>query len=1000
VLRILVLGFCALLAGACAVAPRVPVDVSRAVQRDDMRVVRTESIDLYYPAKFEKEAYALAQRMEGCVAELRTRTTGQGGLSEDRIEVIFPDLPFNNAFVMPPLNGDFFSVVPTHWTMDVASEFGLPPGPDYVACHELAHFVHNQQTLRSWGGINKALGYVMTPQLGLDAWFHEGLATYYEQQLSPGTGRPAWPGFRGLFHAAVAGEGVRGGDLSVWKRQVHVGNHYLYGHAFVSWLVETYGEQKLWQLIERQGKSFFFPFNVNGRFRRTYGKSLSRLIDEFSRYTQKAYPVRQRPASQRVVRELGTSARYARAPDGTEAVIHEAMDAPPTIQVFGPDGSQWYSKRMIDILPSRDLVVGGASIVSGLRFSRDARRLYFAALDLGMVFQQIRLFELDVLSGELRRIADDISGLGGDIDPEGKRYAYVRASGRGHELALLDLASKQTRVLHATKPGVFLSSPAFSPDGKTIITGLFEGSFAFRLFDAASGQVLTTFAASAHPVHDATFVDGDRILFTGEHEGRFQIFLHQRSTNVTTRLTDAPYLAQFARAGAGKVRFLNREGSHYTLDEVALPEPVPAPVEAPVEAPLEAPAASALALAETELPPALPEPVRFDLGKPADRPYSAFPRVLVPSVRVPMVGLGVTDSGNPMLANAGLYLGGTDALGKHRWGGAVNVQLPSARVSGSAAYLNAQAAPVLWMLSGSQLDFEEHISRDLDADGDVERGEDHDERKRQRDAALTFLAPLRTSLLGLELHVTDDYQPDNPELPRAQRTLSGATLVIDHYALESTAMSGPRRGFAFDITGSYFPDALGNFGSELGDLRGQLDLYSPLPLSRRATALLSVRGRGVIHGQHVKLLEVGGNPSGVLYDHPQTDGLDAYPGLPPRRRFQEPLRGFETAPFTAHRIALADLRLRYPIIIDRGTATSLWFMPAFFFRQIDIELFGAGATDSFRALRHAGHLAVGTHVNVRFVWLVPFALGYQLSKRLTDDYSLQHLIMLSADLAP
>src|SRR5688572_2675313 len=157
----------AVLISGCAVTPRVPLDVSRAVTRDSMRVLRTQNVDLYYPAKHEAEARALAERVEGCAARLREAAVGKGGLWRDRIELLFPDLPFNNAFVMPPNNGDFFSLVPTHWTMDVIAEFGLPPGPDYVACHEIAHYIQNQQTLRTWGGLNRAFGYLLTPQLGL-----------------------------------------------------------------------------------------------------------------------------------------------------------------------------------------------------------------------------------------------------------------------------------------------------------------------------------------------------------------------------------------------------------------------------------------------------------------------------------------------------------------------------------------------------------------------------------------------------------------------------------------------------------------------------------------------------------------------------------------------------------------------------------------------------------------------------------------------------------------
>ena len=47
----------------------------------------------------------------------------------------------------------------------------------------------------------------------LDPWFDEGLAVYYETKLQPGTGRLAWPFWRGAFAAGFAGRRIGGGDL-------------------------------------------------------------------------------------------------------------------------------------------------------------------------------------------------------------------------------------------------------------------------------------------------------------------------------------------------------------------------------------------------------------------------------------------------------------------------------------------------------------------------------------------------------------------------------------------------------------------------------------------------------------------------------------------------------------------------------------------------------------------------------------------------------------------
>lgn len=1094
--------------GGCALVPRLPLDVQRAVDRDTMRVLHTQNIDLYYPAQLKTQAYDLAQRAEGCIEPLRRASIGRGGISEKRLELIFADLPFNNAFVNPPSNGDFFSVIASHWTMDITTETGLPPSPGYVACHELTHYIQAQQTLRSLGGINRAFGYVITPQAGLDVWFWEGLATYYEERLQPGTGRPAWPVWDGLFRAAVADKRLDGGDLSELNRRLHWGNHYVYGSHFIAYLIETYGEARLWKLIERQGQSFFFPFIVNQRFSHVYGKRLSLLISEFSHAMQARYPARARPATQRALRDVGMNGRYARAPDGSEAVVSDAMDEPPTLTVYGPDGSLRYRERLTDVAPRRNLVSPDSRSVSGLRFSRDGQHLYFVAVDPALVFQETRLMHLDLGTRDLTRVAKDIGGLGGDISADGRSYLFVRADATGHALASYDLATGQVRELHRPPAGVYLSSPNYSPDGTKIAVSVFAGGYALALFDAQTGERLRTFSPTEGPVYDVSFIDDDQLLFLGAHEKRFQAFRYALSTQSLTRLTDAPYLVLQPRAAHGTVRFFNREGLSYTLDEVVLPAvgaPVaqPAPLAGPsahsyapsaqgtrtvgltfaprlladvgpdagaaqlsappmpsdqtlefqgvVTNPSAAPAATTPSPVPTEvvpgapasppqpgtppdpavppgaLPPApvpaapgglslvedrwitLPPPPSLVLTQSDDEPYAVFPRLLVPSVRAPQFAAGSSGA-----AYLGAYLGGTDALGKHRWGGSVGVQPIENLWSGSFGYLNAQLSPLLIQLVASQVAFDaRRVEKgDRDGDGDREQYVIHDHR-RQRDLTLTALLTLRTSQLGFALHATND-QEKNPDFDeddgdateRARlakiyrnRTLSGATLGFLHYATESTPMSGPRRGYATSLSGSYYPEALGTLDSNVADLRGELVVYAPLPFSRRHTLRLNLRARGIVSDEPQPLLELGGSPWLNLYDHPREPSNDPYVGLAPKLRFRETLRGFETTNFDVNQVGIADLTYRYPIIIDRGTATSFSILPSFFLRQIDRELFATGASDVVKQIGTFGHVAVGGSLAVKLVWMrVPLALRYQLSKRFTDDEELQHLIALGIDI--
>jgi len=95
--------------------------------------------------------------------------------------IVMPDVAFNNAFVEPELAGyEAVSVIPLQATLDFATEFGIPPDPGYIACHELTHYVHGQQIAGTWSVLDEIFGHLYTPQIGYDPWFFEGLATHYE----------------------------------------------------------------------------------------------------------------------------------------------------------------------------------------------------------------------------------------------------------------------------------------------------------------------------------------------------------------------------------------------------------------------------------------------------------------------------------------------------------------------------------------------------------------------------------------------------------------------------------------------------------------------------------------------------------------------------------------------------------------------------------------------------------------------------------------------------
>ena len=93
---------------------------------------------------------------------------------------------------------------------------------------------------------------------------------------------------------------------------------------------------------------------------------------------------------------------------------------------------------------------------------------------------------------------------------------------------------------------------------------------------------------------------------------------------------------------------------------------------------------------------------------------------------------------------------------------------------------------------------------------------------------------------------------------------------------------------------------------------------------------------------------------------------------------------------------IGDATYRYPIIIDWGSASSLYVMPSFFLRQIDVELFGMAATllDRKQPL-----LSPGGALTLRFAWYrLPLAIRGQLARRLTYDPANVAFVSFGAEL--
>jgi len=849
---------------------------------------------------------------------------------------------------------------------------------------------------------------------------------------------------RASFAAGVAQDGVSASLLSSNSRTPYFG-HYLMGSHLVDYLARHYGEAALWRVMEEQSDAILFPLAMNSEFRAAFGRSLSTLIDDFAEETKPRVPERHRPAGQRRVEELGQWATIARSGSGHTAVIAQSFDEPVRLRVIGPDGSELVSRRLTDLVVGRRLVAPQTPFVSGLSLSPDGQHLYFVIVDQGAIFSEARLMHLDVREDSLEVLEQDIGGSGGSISPDGSRYYLARPGPNTYSIYAYDLRRQTFEAITRSERRLYQLNPMVSPDGQRLLVTEASGTgVGLAIYDARTGQRLKGVASPEGMAFQASWVDDRRVVYSGSGGRWMQAVEADLDTGTHRVLTDAPYLVSQPFVAQGKLGFLNRQGWIWTLDETPYAAPpadvtTPAAVIPPADAP---PATEAPPPAEASPPADAPDSIRpttasrapeqpklaaplqpigdepwrtqayRDRQTPVDRDvnvisegdYSAFDHLFVPQLWGPLIS-----SRDGSLA-LGLAVSGGDRLGYNRWGVGAAWDLDAKLPSGSVAYLNTSLAP--WYISAN-VAHTGYAERDGEDDAyDVPEGTSVLVRETSGSllgsrawygGGFGGAASGTGTVASFGMRYDDaDYALEDTDQHFVQHRFTGPVVSFTHVSAESTPYSGRRLALGVATTGAFFPEQFSDADFYLFDVRGELEVTLPLPLSRRHTLTVSGTGRALLGApDDVYLLQLGGGGSEIVptdaLDDPSPEKQLSAGYLPPGLRFNEELRGFEDLPLFAHRALITEAGYTYPIILDRGSATSLYFLPAIMLRQIDIDLFYSGAhlLENGREAAHAVGGALVFHLNV---WNFPPALVYQLTRRLSYDEAWATFFTVKADL--
>ena len=212
------------------------------------------------------------------------------------------------------------------------------------------------------------------------------------------------------------------------------------------------------------------------------------------------------------------------------------------VLVDGEQQSLWVR----NVASKSDVQVLAPDVVhfAGLSFSPDGNYLYFVRSD--KTTENYRyLYVMPVLGGAPRQLIKDIDSPV-SFSPDGKQLVFMRGVPERNviEAHLADTDGGNDRVLAALPALVaFMFGADWSPDGKTIVTGLLQfggGKWALEAINVADGKVREIFSGVEGLGRPAWLPDGSGLLIPMEliPENRSQLYIVSFPSGEKRRFTN------------------------------------------------------------------------------------------------------------------------------------------------------------------------------------------------------------------------------------------------------------------------------------------------------------------------------------------------------------------------------------------------------------------------------------------------------------------------------
>lgn len=403
--------------------------------------------------------------------------------------------------------------------------------------HEYTHILHIDKI----GGIprifNWLFGKTWAPNQLQPRWFIEGLAVHQETRRTGG-GRNRSAVFDMLLRMAVLEH--RFLDIAQISSPTRIRPRgtvpYLYGGAFMEFIADRYGDRVLEKIAEIYGSDHPVPYAINLVASEVTGKTYVEIYREFKQHVQRRYELQKAAIERRgmtrakAITTHGWSVKGARfSPDGRELVyiVNDGRHHPKMQILDGRTGRRTWDRYHL----------GGESV----SFTPDRRYLVY---DRGVNWRTFHnyhdLWVLRRSDRRTRRLTDGMRAREPSVSPDGKQVAFVANELGVTRVALVPLSGGRPRVVVRGHRGGQFFTPRWDPSGRRLVVSHWRagGRRDIELIDLATGELQSITDDRAIDMDPVFSSDGQRIYFSSDRSGIFNIYRYDLRTRKLEQVTN------------------------------------------------------------------------------------------------------------------------------------------------------------------------------------------------------------------------------------------------------------------------------------------------------------------------------------------------------------------------------------------------------------------------------------------------------------------------------